>query len=277
MMRVQSALVAVAKRCIDTTPVLYRPACNTLKTTFFLKNCLLFSLYQAFDSLPPTLSASGQDKWVIDVFQGKRAGFFLDLGAADGFSESNTFILEKRLGWTGICIEPNPKLHDRLLNKSRRSCMCVSDPIDAQMHEVEYVMSGVESGLVGHDTDNNVAKKRDQIEKARRVGSVARMQTRPLADVLDKCNAPKVIDYFSFDVEGAETRILRNFPFDRYTFLAMTIERPTSELNRLLFSNGYHFVRNSLYDTFFIHETIPNFASIERRPFEQQPPKPWLV
>ena len=58
------------------------------------------------------------------------------------------------------------------------------------------------------------------------------METYPLATILKKYNAPGVIDYFSFDVEGAETRILRSFPFDEYTFLSLTtIERPTPELN----------------------------------------------
>ena len=68
-----------------------------------------------------------------------------------------------------------------------------------------------------------------------------------------------------------------NFPFDRYRFLAMTIERPTPDLNRLLFSNGYHFVGNSLYDTFFVTKRSQTFASIEWRPFQQQPPMPGLV
>jgi len=54
----------------------------------------------------------------------------------------------------------------------------------------------------------------------------------------------------------------------------MTIERPTPELNR---SNGYHFVGNSLYDTFFVTKRSQTFASIEWRPFQQQPPMPGLV
>lgn len=82
-----------------------------------------------------------------------------------------------------------------------------------------------------------------------------------------------MIDFFSFDVEGAETRILRNFPFDRWRFLALCIERPTPELNSLLFRNGYLSVRNSRYDTFYVHESLPASATIRRDPFEQIPAK----
>ena len=49
-----------------------------------------------------------QDQWAVkEVFNFKKDGFFLDLAAADGLHQNNTFFLEKRLGWNGICIEPN--------------------------------------------------------------------------------------------------------------------------------------------------------------------------
>jgi len=63
-----------------------------------------------------------------------------------------------------------------------------------------------------------------------------------------------VIHYFSLDVEGAETRILRIFPFDKYTFLAMNIERPDEELLILFKKNGYISVGSNPCDTLFIHE-----------------------
>ena len=51
----------------------------------------------------------------------------------------------------------------------------------------------------------------------------------------EKANAPKVIDYLSLDVEGAELEVLKNFPFKKYKFLSMKIERPSKELNKILF------------------------------------------
>ena len=40
-------------------------------------------------------------------------------------------------------------------------------------------------------------------------------------------------------MEGYEYEILRSFPFDKYTFACMGIERPTPELVTLLRANGY--------------------------------------
>ena len=92
---------------------------------------------------------------------------------------------------------------------------------------------------------------------------------------MDEFNAPETIDYLSLDVEGAETRILRGFPFHKYKFLAMTIERPTVELNELLFKNGYVFVKNSTMDSYYVHNTISNLNLIKKDPFKQIPPKDW--
>ena len=42
---------------------------------------------------------------------------------------------------------------------------------------------------------------------------------------------PKLIDYMSLDVEGAEYEILKNFPFDKFKFKSMSIERPNKNLD----------------------------------------------
>ena len=208
-----------------------------------------------------------------EVFPGKRDGFFLELGAADGFSESNTYVLEKRCGWTGICIEPHPALFDAMVNKYHRTCQCVQAAVDAERGSVEFVLAGQTSGLVLEESDNSVEKRSDQIDSARSEGRSIIVETLPLAELLDVLGAPQVIDYFSFDVEGLETRILRAFPFDRYVFLALTVERPTPELNEILLRNGYRFVRNSLYDSFYLHESFQELDRIQSEPFEQLPAK----
>jgi len=261
-------------RLLERWPILRRPAHAVWSAAMKSKNLSLDIAVRRFGYLPRRLSDRGQDSWVInEVFGGKTGGFFLELGAFDGFSDSNTYVLEKRYQWGGICIEPNPEFFDLLVNKYQRSCTCVPYAVDAVRGSVEFVLSDQTSGLILDEADNSSTKRPDFIEQARADGRVRVVEALPLAELLDKYSAPKVIDYFSLDVEGLETRIMRNFPFDRYTFLAVTIERPTPELNEILFRNGYHFVKNSLYDTFYVHERLPNFAQIKREPFEQLPLK----
>ena len=61
-----------------------------------------------------THSYQGQDLFVVEALAGLRGGFFLDSGASDGVSGSNTLLLESAFGWRGICVEPNDQLFTRL-------------------------------------------------------------------------------------------------------------------------------------------------------------------
>ena len=50
-----------------------------------------------------------QDQFLNEVlFNNKKNGFFIDIGAHDGVTISNTLFFEKQNDWKGICIEPNP-------------------------------------------------------------------------------------------------------------------------------------------------------------------------
>ena len=45
-------------------------------------------------------------------------------------------------------------------------------------------------------------------------------------------------------MEGAELAILDGFPFGRYTFRALTLERPVPALRALLRTHGYDYLRH---------------------------------
>ena len=220
-------------------------------------------------------SQKGQDEWVIqDVFKGKRCGYFVDLGASGGIIGSNTYALETEYEWKGICIEPNPTFFKEL--KGNRQCLLLNKAVDFTNHRIEFLFEGMAlGGIVDRDTDNNFQHRSKLIREARARKGVMFMETVTLEQVLEEANAPHVIDFLSLDVEGSETRILRDFPFEEYTFLAMAIERPTEELNQILFANGYVFVKNQTMDTFYVHESIPNLKEIKKEPFSQIPKKDW--
>src|ERR1035437_4573352 len=58
----------------------------------------------------------------------------------------------------------------------------------------------------------------------RRKGRKYNVNTISLVDLLDKYNAPRVIDYLSIDTEGSEFEILKSFDFNKYQFKAITCE-----------------------------------------------------
>lgn len=194
-------------------------------------------------------SQEGQDAWVFNTLQSKRNGYFVDLAAHDPVRHSNTYVLEQRFGWKGICIEPNNDRYKDLLEK--RSSICINDIISSESTEVEYVFRKNAPDIVSGTGLNHIkgfsnhpgTKKTTQAEKERGIspdwGSEIR-KARTLESVLDSCRSPAVIDYLSLDVEGYEYEIMKNFKFDQYIFRCITVEGDL--IHHLLVSNGYTFV-----------------------------------
>lgn len=58
-------------------------------------------------------SQTGEQAVILDYFGGF-VGRFLDIGANDGETFSNTRALAE-MGWAGTCVEPNPRAFERLM------------------------------------------------------------------------------------------------------------------------------------------------------------------
>jgi len=196
------------------------------------------------------MSQMGQDFWVFgEVFNEKEGGYFIDVGSADGLFFNNTFLLEKRYKWHGVCVEADPKSFQDL--SFVRSVPCFNICVDSQEGEVDFVQRFLFSGIIDESTDN----KRRPTETKRH--NVLRLKTKTLSSILETVNAPRTIDYLSIDVEGSEDRILSDFPFNNYKFLCMTVERPKPHLRKVLAQNGYLVIKEiPNFDVFYIHESF---------------------
>lgn len=191
-----------------------------------------------------SVSQSGQDWWVMgEVFNFRRRGYFVDIGAHDGLEISNTFLLERKLGWDGLCIEANPATFGFL--RENRRCRCLNVCLDHQVGEVSFRLRGAFGGIAGSEAGDEGR------------GTTVVMPTRTLHSVLAENGAPSVIDYLTIDVEGAEERVLLGFPHDEYTFRCMTVERPTPRLKAELADNGYVLIAEAgELDAYYVHRTF---------------------
>jgi len=209
----------------------------------------------------------GQDKWVIEVLGKKENGYFVDIGASNGIANSNTYALEKFLNWNGICVEPNPNMRAFPTLKELRKCICENLCIYNGKTEVDFVNRGRKietSGIYfdgASDIIHNLVKQKNH--------GIIKVQAITLLNLLNKHNAPKIIDYLSIDTEGSEWEILKNFDFSQYTFLTLTIENNYADENcqkekekrdkirNLLGNNGYIFKKELYFgEDWFTHETI---------------------
>jgi FkbM family methyltransferase len=200
-----------------------------------------------------TLSPSqlGQDLWVLERTGHMRGGFFVEFGATDGVRLSNTYLLETRFGWHGICAEPNPKMFAQL--KKNRRCIVSNACIGPRSGEtVEFVLAEEYGGRVQDMCSDMHADKRHAYwanDEYR-----ATFETVSLHDLLESLGAPRQIDYLSIDTEGSEFDILAAFPFDRWDVRLITVEHnftPAREqIRRLLESQGYERTERS-HDDFY--------------------------
>jgi len=179
---------------------------------------------------PQWPSQCGQD-WIIDVLfrNTSRSLYYIDLAANDALEISNTFALD-RLGWHGLCIEANPSYWYSLVTK-RKCAVYALAVAAANVTSVRFNFRsmGVYGGIVGANFDN----------KGDDDGKVVDVPAAGLGDILEHAGSPSIIDYFSLDVEGAELYIMENFPFNKYRFNVMTIERPGEKLATILRMNSY--------------------------------------
>ncbi|MGO8759774.1 MAG: FkbM family methyltransferase [Terracidiphilus sp.] len=207
--------------------------------------------------LPCSKSQLRQDLFVLSALEFKENGYFVEFGAADGVLSSNTYLLEKEYGWTGILAEPARMWRERL--RENRSCNIETDCV---WRESGSHLTFNETRLGEHSTIDSFSGSdlRSAHRKRRRTYSVG---TISLEDLLRKYHAPETIDYLSIDTEGSEYEILSNFDFSRYRFRVITCEHnftPAREkIFSLLSSHGYtrRLTEFSQYDDWYLDTTMP--------------------
>lgn len=171
------------------------------------------------------IGETGQDKWAVEFLNYKKNGYFLDIGAYDGVEGSNTLYMEKKLGWTGICVETF--LSHFTIMKMARSCILENIAVWSKPTTLYFQPQN-------HTTRNNQA------------GIPSRAVT--IAHLLEKHKTPTVIDYINIDIEGSEYEALLGFPFDKHIGLTWTIEHNMcvdknpvykNKLKKIMENNGY--------------------------------------
>jgi hypothetical protein len=80
-------------------------------------------------------SQAAQDIFVLVVTNGKQTGKFLDIGASDPKIINNTFLLEKKFGWTGVQIELDEFLANKCKEERNTKVIC-SDATVVNYHEL---------------------------------------------------------------------------------------------------------------------------------------------
>ncbi|XP_052090652.1 uncharacterized protein LOC127727198 [Mytilus californianus] len=172
----------------------------------------------------------GQAAFVDNRLNFKIGGFFVECGALDGETRSNTLIFERTRSWNGLLIEADPSNYKLLRNKNRKAftinaCLSVySYPVKMQFKK---------NFSVGKILQNQNSTGKDIVD----------VQCFPFYSIMKALNVTHV-DFFSLDVEGAELQVLQTIPFGKLDIDMMTVEfihvpAGEAQLKKFVEKHGY--------------------------------------
>jgi FkbM family methyltransferase len=179
---------------------------------------------------------NGQDKWVVEeIFKHRRGGFFVDIGANNGIDISNSYYLERQLDWSGICVEPMPKVFAELTRN--RKCTCVQGCVAAWDGEAEFLE------VEGSEMLSGLASTLNPVHHERILGHRINKLKLPCfrLDTLLRHHNVSHVDFMSIDTEGSEMEILRNVAWGDVKINVLCVENTYHGdlLAEFLYDRGY--------------------------------------
>ncbi len=204
-------------------------------------------------------SQYNQDKVLNDwFFKNKKNGVFVDIGAHDGETFSNTYFYEKFLGWNGLCIEPNPKVFNLL--KNRRDCITIQGcAFNENCFKTFRTFEGtghcdMVSGLVDYFSEEHLSFiKSDELSHFFESSEDVVVECFNISELLIENNLT-VIDFLSLDVEGCELEILKSIYYSKIKINVILVENQYDNQNIRTFlqNKNYRYMGKIYVDDLFV-------------------------
>lgn len=181
---------------------------------------------------------AGEDRRLLQFFNGLCFGTYLELGALDGKSFSNSYFFNqaRNLSWSGVLIEGAPDAFEEMQLYRPRELATVNAVVCGEERVVHWVdardrlspvrgiwefMSDDFRKLWYPDVDTSLFKP---------------VMCKPLRDIIkESVQEPFFFDFFSLDVEGAELAVLQSLDFDQVGFGIIIVEAddiPNTQKNK---------------------------------------------
>lgn len=202
-----------------------------------------------------------QDKYLDQLFNKKNDGVFVDIGAHDGVTFSNSLFFEKQRNWKGLCVEPIPEIFQKL--NEARTCIkvngCISEKIGIEKFlrvRGEFVDTEMLSGLVNNYDPRHLERIDREINQYGGSKEEIEVKCFNINELLKESNFNR-IDFFTIDTEGNEMSILKTINFDALDIDILLVENnyQTDEMNQFMQSKGYKRIKKIGHDEVYRKNT----------------------
>jgi FkbM family methyltransferase len=179
------------------------------------------------------------DKYIT---KGKHGGYFIEIGAGDGETNSACYFFERYREWSGVAVEPARVYQDKI--RGFRACVA---PV-AVSNVTSSITNGSGSGAIFYESTvpelsglKGALENNKEAQEWTRVGTKSyKVDTITLFDLCCQQSAPEHIDYCSLNCQGCEYEILSTFFEENQPMEPASLAPTTPTSNgtvRLLVSN----------------------------------------
>jgi FkbM family methyltransferase len=175
-------------------------------------------------------SQEGEDMVLRRIYENKKNGFYVDVGAHHPKRFSNTYLFYRR-GWRGINIDAMPGSMD-LFQKLRPRDINLELGVGQLEAELNYHVFN-EPALNGFSAKLSDERTLENIKYF--VKEIRKISVRPLQKILHEHLKGQKIDFLSVDVEGLDLEVLKSNDWNKYRpkfVLAEILKNNFSDLNQ---------------------------------------------
>lgn len=222
-----------------------------IKRVFLNKNKTKSTTEEVFFN--KAYSQEGEDILLSRIFEGKKNGFYLDIGAHHPKRFSNTYLLYQQ-GWTGINIDPIPGVKNKFEEERPKDIN-----LEIAIGEQEIVLNYFNFKEKALNTFSEELANQYK-EEGWELNNIILIKTYPLSEILDQyLPTNKTIDFFSIDVEGFELKVLKSNNWNKYKPKIILIEildckvedLYKTDVAKFLVAQGYVFFAKTVNTFFF--------------------------
>jgi FkbM family methyltransferase len=226
-----------------------------------------YEIFLKTEGLTFHFGQNAEDTILLRLFQGRRDGFYVDVGAFHPKKYSNTYLLHKFFGWKGINIDASDETIKEF-NKDRPGDINLNYAVG--LEESEQTLFKFSGGARNTLSPQNV--KRQINKSAAVVVDETTVRVRPLSSMLKESMKPgRIIDLINIDVEGFDMQALQSNDWSLFSPRVLLIEDyavaqeglEKSEIYKFLTNRGYRFNSHNFDTSIYLHETFVDSAPDE--------------